>query len=84
MAAAQVAIRRDEAAKLTIYELALPRDRLGLPGTVGTQFGMNLGINDADGVPDHPKGRSGTIQCTSGTIDAKNPATFWTWTLTDD
>jgi hypothetical protein len=47
----EAVVRRDSAAKKTIYEIKLPVAALGLtpPLQVGTKFGLGMAINDGDG-----------------------------------
>lgn len=47
---------RDEARKLTSYELALPLDYLGLKAEAGLKFGFTFIVNDADKQPYAEKG----------------------------
>lgn len=75
--ACRVAIRRDEAAKDTIYEIVIPITRLKLPANAGTVFGLNLALNDID----RNFGRKDTAQVTSGVCDGKNPSAWLKWVL---
>ena len=69
---ANFAIARDEAAKVTRYEIALPWASLGLAAApAGRWMGMNVLVNDNDG-----KGRRGWLEWAPGIGYAKDPSQF--------
>ena len=70
-------IVRDESAKVTRYEFAVPKSMVpGLQTTDGHQYGMNACMNDGDG----SDGRD-TAQLTLGTCDSKNPSLYQTFKM---
>jgi hypothetical protein len=68
---ADVQITRDEAAKETVYELALPWSRLAPFDPDNRLLSLSLLVNDNDGV-----GRKGWIEWGGGIGSGKNPALF--------
>ncbi|WP_334074433.1 sugar-binding protein [Paenibacillus sp. A14] len=71
-------ITRDEAAKTTYYETALPASMIHhLALAEGTEIGYNLAVNDAD----YQMGRDNFIQWTKGLADGKNPGAYDAFTL---
>ncbi len=65
-------IVRDEAAKMTRYDIAVPWSLLGLTGSpAGKWMGLNITVNDDDG-----RGRKGALQWTPGMIFNKDPSQF--------
>lgn len=70
---------RNEDKKLTRYVAAIPNSVLtGLNLASGTEFGYNVGLNDADSLY-----REYWYQLTNGTIDSKNPSLYETFKLID-
>ena len=69
---AEYAVRRDDAAKRTFYEMRISLSALGLSSREGTMFGFNFVIyNDDTGA-----GSNYWYQLTPGIADGKNPAAF--------
>ena len=62
----------------TIYELAIPFDKLGLVGKKGTQLAFNILANDSDGVD-----RVAWVDLTPGIGEVKAPSLYNKLTLTD-
>ena len=70
----EAVVRRDAAAKKTIYEIKLPTASIGLtpPLTAGTQFGLGMAINDGDRLTPGQKGWGGLGA--HSIVFGKNPA----------
>ena len=74
------AVTRDEARKVTMYEVAIPADEIaGVSLKAGSRLGLNVAIHDADatGV------RKQTAEFTPGTSWPKSPSLYQPWTVLD-
>ena len=69
---------RNEEEHMTYYLIRLPKEAVSpLKMQNGSQFGMNLAINDADYIS-----REYMDELTYGTLYAKAPIYYYTWSLT--
>ena len=69
---------RKEEEHMTYYLIRLPKETVSpMQLQTGTQFGLNLAINDADYIA-----REYMDELTYGTIYAKEPVSYYTWSLT--
>jgi len=70
-------VKRDEANKLTKYEVAIPRAALAATFATGSKIGLDAAVNDSD----HGLSREHILEFTGGVASSKNPSLYADWVV---